>query len=99
MVTGTADSEAGTFDAAWTAGTMDAMERFNDKLRDAGMRVMAESLAASAAGKRIAFDGASRLVSDGPFARRTNLSQVSGYGGLPMSMRRLPWQNVVRTPC
>lgn len=45
-----------------------AMGRFNEELAEAGIMLSGEGLHPSAKGKRIAFDGASRTVLDGPFA-------------------------------
>jgi hypothetical protein len=77
FVKATEDSEQGTAPADWTAGMMAAMGRFNDKLRDAGILVMAEGLTATAQGKRVAFDGAARTVIDGPFSATSEL--VAGF--------------------
>jgi hypothetical protein len=77
LVKGTAESEAGSFDAAWTAEMMAAMGRFNDDLAAAGVLIMADGLAPSSAGKRIAFDGAGRTVSNGPFPNPHDL--VAGF--------------------
>jgi hypothetical protein len=46
-------------------------------LRDAGILIMAEGLANSSQGKRVAFNGASRTVIDGPFAEARDL--VAGF--------------------
>lgn len=74
LVKATAASEAGSFDAAWTAEMMAAMGRFNDDLAAAGVLILADGLAPSSAGKRVAFDGASRTVSDGPFPSQHELA-------------------------
>jgi hypothetical protein len=76
-VKATEDSEKGGPPTAWTAEMMAAMGRFNDELRNAGVLVMAEGLTGSAQGKRVAFDGASRTVIDGPFAETREL--VAGF--------------------
>jgi len=77
LVKATAASEAGSFDAAWTTEMMADMGRFNDDLAAAGILIMADGLAPSSAGKRIAFGGASRSVSDGPFPNPHEL--VAGF--------------------
>ena len=74
MVKATEASEAGVMP---DTQMLEAMGRFNDELRAAGVLVMAEGLMASAAGKRVAFDGASRAVSDGPFGPAHEL--VAGF--------------------
>ncbi|PIO43435.1 hypothetical protein B5P45_18190 [Phyllobacterium zundukense] len=56
---------------------MEAMGRFNDELRDAGILLAADGLKPSSAGKRIAFDGPGRTVIDGPFAETREL--VAGF--------------------
>lgn len=77
MVKATQESEAGHFDPAWTQEMMDAMGRFNDALREAGVLIMAEGLAASDQGRRVLFDGAGREVVDGPFTPSEEL--VAGF--------------------
>lgn len=67
LVKATEASERDSMPAAWAAEMMAAMGRFNDELRAAGVYVMADGLATSAAGKRVAFDGDSRRIIDGPF--------------------------------
>lgn len=53
------------------------MGRFNDELRVAGVLLTADGLKPSSHGKRIASDGASRRVIDGPFAETKEL--VAGF--------------------
>ena len=78
FVKATEDSEKGFFpDDPQTAEMMKAMDRYNNELKDAGILRMAEGLKESAHGKRVAFDGANRTVSDGPFARPEEL--VAGF--------------------
>ena len=77
LVKATASSEAGDMPEPWASDMMAAMGRFNDELRAAGVLVMAEGLTASAEGKRVAFDGPDRTVSDGPFAHPEEL--VAGF--------------------
>ena len=77
LVKATQASETGAFDPGWTADMMAAMGRFNADLQAAGILVTAEGLAPSAAGKLIAFDGASRTISDGPFANPHEL--IAGF--------------------
>lgn len=60
-----------------TAEEMEAMGRFNDELRDAGILLAADGLKPSSQGKRIAFDGPGRTVIDGPFAETREL--VAGF--------------------
>ncbi len=77
LVKATADSERGFVHTPETAAMMEAMGRFNDELEAAGVFVMADGLTPSSEGKRIAFDGASRTVIDGPFAHPNEL--VAGF--------------------
>ncbi len=77
LVKATEDSEKGFLPTAWTTGMLEAMGRFNDELRNAGILLAADGLKASAHGKRIAFDGPGRTVIDGPFAETREL--VAGF--------------------
>jgi len=77
LVKATEDSEKGFFPTAWTTAMLEAMGRFNDDLRDAGILLAADGLEPSAHGKRIAFDGPARTVIDGPFAQIREL--VAGF--------------------
>lgn len=74
LVKATDDSEKGFLP---TPEAMEAMGRFNDELRKAGILLVADGLKPSSQGKRIAFDGPSRTVSDGPFAETREL--VAGF--------------------
>ena len=77
LVKATEDSEAGGPPTAWTAEMMQAMGRFNDELRDAGILLMADGLKPTSHAKRVAFDGPGRTVIDGPFAETREL--VAGF--------------------
>ena len=77
LVKATEDSEKGCFPDPWTTEMMEAMGKFNDELRNAGILFMADGLKPSSHGKRIAFDGAGRTVIDGPFAHAREL--VAGF--------------------
>jgi len=56
---------------------LEAMGRFNEELADAGIMLGGDGLKPSAQGRRIAFEGPSRLVIDGPSAETEEL--VAGY--------------------
>jgi hypothetical protein len=56
---------------------MEAMGRFNAELRAAGILRLADGLKPSSAGARVAFDGADRAVSRGPFTPTEDL--VAGF--------------------
>lgn len=74
MVKATEDSEAGVVPSP---EAFEAMGRFNTELVNAGVMLAGDGLTASSKGKRIAFDGASRTVIDGPFAETREL--VAGF--------------------
>ncbi|MRX52205.1 YciI family protein [Paracoccus sp. S-4012] len=74
FVKATGDSERGEMPSA---EMFEAMGKFNEELAEAGIMVAGEGLKPSSEGKRIAFDGPSRLVIDGPFAETKEL--VAGY--------------------
>ena len=74
MVKATADSEAGILPST---DLLEAMGKYNEDLVNAGIMLAGDGLKASASGKRIAFDGPSRTVIDGPFAATSEL--VAGF--------------------
>ena len=74
LVKATEDSEKGILPKP---EMFEAMGRFNEELVNAGILLAADGLTSSSRGKRIAFDGASRTVIDGPFAETKEL--VAGF--------------------
>ena len=74
FVKATEDSEAS---ALPTPELIEAMGKYNEELINAGVMVGGDGLKASRFGKRIAFDGANRTVTDGPFAETREL--VAGF--------------------
>ena len=74
LVKATADSEAG---ALPSTELLEAMGSYNEELTKAGILLSGDGLKPSAAGKRVAFDGAGRLVIDGPFTETKEL--VAGF--------------------
>lgn len=70
LVKATSDSEKGFLPTPDAREAMEAMGRFNEELRDAGILRAANGLKPSSHSKRIAFDGSSRTVIDGPFEIR-----------------------------
>lgn len=74
MVKATEDSEAGIMP---TTELLEAMGKYNEELVNAGIMLAGEGLHPSSKGKRIAFDGPSRTVKDGPFAETREL--VAGF--------------------
>jgi hypothetical protein len=77
LVKATEDSEKGFLPTPEAMEAMEAMGRFNDELRKAGILLAADGLTPSSQGKRIAFDGPGRMVTDGPFAETKEL--VAGF--------------------
>ncbi|MEJ1160677.1 YciI family protein [Prosthecomicrobium sp. N25] len=74
LVKATTDSEAGIMPST---ELLAEMMQFNEELVKAGLMETGEGLQPSARGKRIAFDGASRTVKDGPFQPAGEL--VAGF--------------------
>lgn len=74
LVKATKDSEAGIMPST---ELLEAMGKYNEELVNAGILLAGEGLQPSAKGKRVAFDGPSRTVIDGPFAETREL--VAGF--------------------
>jgi hypothetical protein len=74
FVKATEDSEAGRMP---TPELVEAMGRYNEELINAGVMLGGDGLKPSSNGKRVAFDGPSRTVIDGPFAETREL--VAGF--------------------
>jgi hypothetical protein len=74
IVKATADSEAG---AMPSTELLEAMGRYNEELIKAGIMKGGEGLRPSSKGKRVAFDGPNRTVTDGPFTETKEL--VAGF--------------------
>jgi hypothetical protein len=74
FVKATEDSEQGVMPPS---ELLEAMGKYNEELVNAGIMLGGDGLKPSKLGKRIAFDGASRTVIDGPFAETREL--VAGY--------------------
>lgn len=74
LVKATEDSEAGVTPSS---ELIDAMTAYNEELAKAGIMLAGDGLKPSSQGKRVAFDGESRTVVDGPFAETREL--VAGY--------------------
>lgn len=74
LVKATESSEAGTMPSA---DLLMAMGRFNAELVEAGILLAGEGLHPSSRAKRVAFDGESRTVIDGPFPHTGEL--VAGF--------------------
>ena len=74
LVKATEDSEAGVMPPT---ELLEAMGNFNEELINAGLMLAGEGIKPSSQGKRVAFDGDSRTVIDGPFAATGEL--VAGF--------------------
>ena len=74
LVKATEDSEAGVMP---TPEMFEEMGAYNERLVEAGIMQTGEGLKPTADGKRVAFDGDSRTVIDGPFGVTNEL--VAGF--------------------
>ena len=74
LVKATEDSENGILP---TTEMFEAMGKYNKELVNAGIMRAVDGLKPSSQGKRIAFDGSSRTVIDGPFHETREL--VAGF--------------------
>src|SRR5215210_2183654 len=74
LVKATSDSEAGIMPST---ELLEAMGKYNEALITADILLAGEGLYPSVKGKRVAFDGPSRTVIDGPFAETREL--VAGF--------------------
>ncbi|MBK5565881.1 YciI family protein [Ensifer adhaerens] len=74
FVKATEDSEAGNMPST---ELLAAMGKYNEELVNAGIMQAGEGLQPSSRGARVAFDGADRMVIDGPFAETKEL--VAGF--------------------
>jgi len=77
FVKATKESEAGITPSTELTELFEAMGKYNEELVNAGIMLGGDGLQPSAKGKRVAFDGPSRTVTDGPFAETKEL--VAGY--------------------
>jgi hypothetical protein len=77
LVKATEDSEKGFSRTPENVAMLEAMARFNDELKQAGILRAADGLKPSSEAKRVAFDGAGRTVSNGPFAHPREM--VAGF--------------------
>lgn len=74
IVKATKDSETGLMPST---ELLEAMGKYNEELVNAGIMLSGDGLHPSSKGKRIAFDGTSRIVTDGPFAETKEL--IAGF--------------------
>ncbi len=74
IVKATKESEAGIMPSV---ELMEAMGKYNEELVKAGIMLAGDGLKPSSAGARVHFDGASRTLTDGPFAETKEL--IAGF--------------------
>jgi hypothetical protein len=74
IVKATRQSEAGELPSQ---ELMSAMGKYNEELADAGVLLSADGLKPSSQGVRVRFSGASRAVTDGPFAETNEV--IAGF--------------------
>lgn len=74
IVKATADSEQGIMPSI---ELLSAMGAFNEELLKAGIMLAGDGLKPTSTGRRVAFDGTSRSVTNGPFTPTTE--QVAGF--------------------
>jgi hypothetical protein len=74
FVKATKDSEAGIMPST---ELLEAMGKYNEQMLSAGIMLAGDGLKPTSNAKRVAFDGPSRKVIDGPFAETREL--VAGY--------------------
>ncbi|MQA19036.1 YciI family protein [Rugamonas rivuli] len=74
IVKATEDSEAGKMPST---ELLTAMGKFNEELVSAGVLLAGEGVHPSSKGARIRYDGATRTVTDGPFAETKEL--IAGF--------------------
>jgi hypothetical protein len=98
LVKATEESEAGVMPSE---EILDEMGKFNEELVKAGVMLAGDGLHPSSKGKRIAFDGKSRTVLDGPFAETKELLagfwiwQVKSVDEAVEWLKRSPFQEGV----
>jgi hypothetical protein len=77
LVKATKDSEAGFVPNEQNKQMLTQMGKFNEELVKAGIMLAADGLHPSSKGVRVRFSGATRTVTDGPFAETKEL--VAGF--------------------
>ena len=77
LVKATKDSEAGFVLNEQNKQMLNEMGKFNEELVKSGIMLAAEGLHPSSKGVRVRFSGATRTVTDGPFAETKEL--VAGF--------------------
>jgi hypothetical protein len=80
LVKATESSAKGFVRSPETSALMEAMGRFNDELQKAGILRDGDGLKPTSEGRRVAFDGAERTVTEGRSCRPATRSPASGFG-------------------
>lgn len=93
IVKATKDSEAGKMPSV---ELMTAMGKFNEELVNAGVLLAGEGVHPSSKGARIRYDGATRTVTDGPFAETKEL--IAGFWLLQVKSREEAIEWMKRCP-
>jgi len=77
--------ETASPDAVPTAEGVEAMTKYNNALRDAGVLLSLDGLHPPSEGARVSFNGGKPLVTDGPFAETKEV--VGGYWLIEVASR------------
>ncbi|TAN07356.1 MAG: YciI family protein [Rhodanobacteraceae bacterium] len=94
MVKASGESEAGGMP---TAKDLAEMGKFNEKLVEAGVMLMADGLHPSSKGVRVRFEGKQRTVIDGPFSETKEL--VAGFWLWQVRSMEEAIEWIKRAPC
>src|SRR5580693_2244624 len=90
FVKATEDSEKGILPTPETAEMFEAMGRFNEELRNAGVLLAGDGLKPSSQGKRVAFDGPRRRLRKSTIGRaRSSVAPETVGCGLLASLMAL----------
>ena len=93
LVKATKDSEAGLMPST---ELLEAMGKYNEELVNAGILLAGEGLHPTSRGARVAFDGGSRTVSEGPFGNTPEL--LAGFWLIQVKSREEAIEWVKRIP-
>ena len=87
---------ASAYDGVPNKKELQAMGRFNDELRRAGVLLEVNGLATTAEGARVMFRGADRTVIDGPFSESKEV--IGGYWIIEVRSKEEALEWVKRIP-
>lgn len=99
LVKATEDSEKGFEPTPWSKEMLEAMGRFNDELRVAGVLPAAGGLTPSSRGRRIHIDGNARTVSHDPFPEPRHLMAGYWWWEVKDMDEAMAWPCAARIPC